>query len=98
MSPPPHQLAPCALSSSVPLQDEKNQVLITNAWLQLVGLLSPNTSVVISRDQCRVVYFWKVCLLFVTCGLCHSKVPALTGEHTLSCEQERLTLNKKQTV
>lgn len=27
-------------SPSVPLQDEKNQVLITNAWLQLVCLLS----------------------------------------------------------
>lgn len=47
MSPPPHQLAPGALSSSVPLQDEKNQVLITNAWLQLVGLLSPNTPLII---------------------------------------------------
>lgn len=29
-----------SLSPSVPLQDEKNQVLITNAWLQLVRLPS----------------------------------------------------------
>lgn len=47
MSPPP-LLFPLLF----PLQDEKNQVLITNAWLQLVGLLSPNTPLIIIAGLC----------------------------------------------
>lgn len=67
MSPSPHQLAPCVLSTPVPLQDEKNQVLITNAWLQLVGLLSPNTSVVIiARSVSHCVFLEN---LSVVCDL-----------------------------
>lgn len=75
-----HLLIVC-VRYALPLQDEKNQVLITNAWLQLVGLLSPPPKTLQpspSRDQCGVGYFWKaLCLSFATCGCSHPNVPAL---------------------
>lgn len=51
----------CSLGSfsSALLQDEKNQVLITNAWLQLVGPPPPQHFTSALPVHCRVVYFWK---------------------------------------
>ena len=80
-----------SLSLPVPLQDEKNQVLITNAWLQLVCLLSKH----ILCDHCIIVMKY----IFGKCACCLCPVGShLTAfrvtKYDSSCYQKPMAFNR----